>query len=269
MLSLNEIHHGDCMELMKEIPDGSVDMVLTSPPYDDLRSYNGSLCFNFDVFQHVAEQIKRVLAKGGVCVWVVADATINGSETGSSFKQALYFKEIGLNIHDTMIYAKKNRIPLSHNRYEQDFEYIFVLSKGVPKTFNPIKINSISEGKKRNYANGTRKQDGRMNFFRIRDGIGEVKTTKIHGNIFYYSTGSKVAGSHPAPFPIKLALDQIQSWSSPSDIILDPFMGSGTTAVAAINTGRQFIGIEKVAEYADIARKRVALAKSQPKLFYE
>ena len=133
---------GDCLNVMKQLPAESVDCVITSPPYDNLRDYNGSSVWNFDVFKRAANEIKRIIKQGGVVVWVVNDATIKGSETGSSFRQALYFKEIGLNLHDTMIYQKANPIPQNHNRYEQSFEYMFVLSKGKPKTFNPLIVSN-------------------------------------------------------------------------------------------------------------------------------
>jgi DNA modification methylase len=135
---VNKIICGDCLEVMKKIPDGSVDLVLTSPPYDNLRTYNG---YNFD-FEGIAKELHRVTKDGGVIVWVVGDATIKGSETGTSFKQALYFKEIGFNLHDTMIYHKNNYPPLTHNRYEQCFEYMFVFSKRYLKSFNPIMVAS-------------------------------------------------------------------------------------------------------------------------------
>ena len=139
MLELNKIYCGDCLQVMQDIPDKSIDMVLTSPPYDNLRDYKG---YTFD-FAGIAKELYRVVKDGGVVVWVVGDATIKGSETGTSFKQALYFKEIGFNLHDTMIYQKQFYVPLTHNRYEQCFEYMFIFSKGKPKTFNPIKINTL------------------------------------------------------------------------------------------------------------------------------
>ena len=146
-----KLYQGDCLEVMDRlIAEGvKVDLVVTSPPYDNLRTYNNTLNWNFDIFKNIANKLKDILADGGVIVWVVADATINGSETGTSFKQALYFKEIGLNIHDTMIWEKTDYIPLSHNRYEQCFEYMFIFSKGKLKTFNPIKIDCLTMGLKR------------------------------------------------------------------------------------------------------------------------
>ena len=140
---INTIQLGDCLDVMKLIPSNSVDMVLTSPPYDELRNYNKTLEWSFDVFKKVADELKRILKDNGVIIWVVGDSTTNGSESGTSFKQALYFKEIGLNLYDTMIYRKLNFMPLTHKRYEQEFEYMFCFSKGVPKTFNPIMSSLI------------------------------------------------------------------------------------------------------------------------------
>jgi DNA modification methylase len=241
---------GDCLELMREIPDGSVDMVVTSPPYDNLRTYNGMPAFTFDVFRPIADQLARVLKQGGVIVWNVADATVNGSETGSSFRQALYFKdECGLNLHDTMIYAKKNYVPLTHNRYEQCWEYMFVFSKGKPKTFNGIKVPSaqITGGSKFYEADGS---------VREKHSSSAGSPLKLSKNIWEYSIGNEKTG-HPAVFPLQLPTDHILSWSNPGDLVLDPFGGSGTTAIAAENAGRSWTCMERDPTYYEAAVARV------------
>ena len=245
----NKIIQGDCLEVMKEIPDKSVDMVLTSPPYDNLRDYKG-YTFNFE---GIAKEIYRVLKDGGVCVWVVGDATVKGSETGTSFKQALYFKEIGFNLHDTMIYRKVNPIPLTHNRYEQGFEYMFVFSKGKPNVFNPIMVECKTKGL----------DTKRRTFYQRADGILEkshkntpVKDTKQKDNVWDISTYSGKYG-HPAIFPEKLAEDHIISWSNEGDTILDPMAGSGTTLKMAKKNNRNYVGIEIAPEYIDIINKRL------------
>lgn len=250
------LYNGDCLEVMKQIPNNSIDLVVTSPPYDNLRTYNNALSWNFDIFKNIANKLKDILADGGVIVWVVADATIKGSETGTSFKQALYFKELGLNLHDTMIYAKNNPIPQNHNRYEQCFEYMFVFSKGKPNTFNPLKEDTKNSGKVFNW--GNRKSVLDKNQCRRDRGEDNLvcKDKKIKKNIFYYSIGGGKTG-HPAVFPLQLATDHILSWSNENDIVLDPFMGSGTTGVACVNTKRNFIGIEIDKEYYDIAKNRL------------
>lgn len=241
--------------MMKNIPDGSIDLTVTSPPYDNLRNYNGNIAqWNFEKFKAVAKELYRVTASGGVVVWVVGDATIKGSETGTSFKQALYFKQCGFNLHDTMIYQKINPIPQNHNRYEQCFEFMFIFSKGKPKTFNPIKVPCVTAGSKRNratYGKYDAKQCGRRY-----DGVTTVKNEKIKGNIFGYVIVNSKTG-HPAPFPERLACDHIISWSNPGDIVLDPLMGSGTTGVACVNTGRRFIGFELDLGYFEIAKTRI------------
>jgi DNA modification methylase len=117
-MEIDRIIEGDCLQVMKQFPDNFIDLTVTSPPYDNLRKYNG---YTFD-FEGIAKDLFRVTKPGGVVVWVVGDATIDGSETGTSFKQALYFKEIGFKLHDTMIYKKNQFMPLTHNRYEQAFE---------------------------------------------------------------------------------------------------------------------------------------------------
>lgn len=234
---------GDCLEVMKDIPDKSIDMILTSPPYDNLRDYKG---YTFD-FEGIAKELYRVLKDGGVVVWVVGDATIKGSETGTSFKQALYFKEIGFNLHDTMIYAKQNPVPYHHNRYNPQFEYMFVLSKGVPKTFNPIQENTkgFKTGKYR-YPDGSLKVAN----------TPIIKETKMLNNIWYYVVGGK-GNNHPASFPEKLSEDHIVSWSNEGDIILDPMAGSGTTLKMAKKNNRNYVGIEISPEYIDIINKRL------------
>ena len=248
--------HGDCIEEMSKLGDNSVDLVVTSPPYDNLRTYNGSLEWNFEIFKKIANELKRLLINGGVIVWVVADAVIKGSETGTSFKQALYFKEIGLNLHDTMIYSKKNYTPLTHRRYEQEWEYMFCFSNGKPKTFNPIMVKckyagQTTWGKQKYYksANGKLTEGPKI----------RIKDSKIKGNVFKYLTGSTKTGkiNHPAMFPYELAADQLNTWSKNGDIVMDPLMGSGTTGVAAKNLNRKFIGIEKEKKYYDIALSRI------------
>lgn len=255
MLELNKIHHGDCLELMKDIPDNIIDLTVTSPPYDNLRTYNG---FSFD-FEGIAKELYRITKPGGVVVWVVSDATINGSETGSSFKQALFFKEIGFNLHDTMIYAKNNPMPVNANRYYPCFEYMFVFSKGKPKTFNPILEETATKGKKNSL-----KQRNTDGSFRKATGYGKpVKPTRPKYNIWFYNVGGrqatndKIAYKHPAIFPEKLAEDHILSWTNPGDIVLDPMAGSGTTCKMALLNDRKYLGMEISEEYVDIANKRI------------
>lgn len=252
-----KLMQGDCSVLLKNMPDQFIDLTVTSPPYDNLRAYNGNIDhWNFEKFKGVAKELYRVTKPGGVVVWIVADATVKGSETGTSFLQALFFKECGFNLHDTMIYAKNNPIPQNHNRYEQCFEYMFVLSKGTPRVFNPIRIPTKNAGKLFDWGNRKTNMDGNQcrrhrdsEFYRVAD-------TKIKGNIFYYSIGGGTSG-HPAVFPEQLAQEHIQSWSNPGDVVLDPFMGSGTTGKMALQNGRRFIGIEIDPGYFEIAKKRI------------
>ena len=229
---------------MKTLGDNSIDLTVTSPPYDNLRDYKG---YTFD-FEGIAKELYRVTKQGGVVVWVVGDATIKGSETGTSFKQALYFKEIGFNLHDTMIYAKQNPVPYHHNRYNPQFEYMFVLSKGVPKTFNPIQENTkgFKTGKYR-YPDGSLKIAN----------TPIIKETKMLNNIWFYVVGGK-GNNHPASFPEKLAEDHILSWSNEGDTVFDPMAGSGTTLKMAKKNNRNYIGIETSQEYIDIINKRIS-----------
>ena len=264
MIELNRIYNEDCLEGMKRIPDGSVDLTVTSPPYDNLRTYNGNIeQWSFEKFQAIAKELHRVTKHGGVVVWVVADATIKGSETGTSFKQALYFKECGFNLHDTMIWNKQNCSSIgSLNSYENTFEYMFVLSKGTPKAHNII-------------CDKPNKRAGELQNSSIRQKDGSVRKTTGYGkrkiaeygrrqNVWnVFPAKSAKERLHPAPFPEQLANDHIISWSNENDIILDPFMGSGTTAIACINTNRKYIGFELDKQYFDIANERIQKAVAE------
>ena len=264
-----QLFKGDCIEVMDElIKKGiNVDLTVTSPPYDELRSYEGSLNWNFDIFKEVANRLYKITKNGGVVTWVVADKTSKGSESGTSFKQALYFKEIGFNLHDTMIYHKKNCFGTCGNpaiRYAQSFEYIFVLTKGRIKTFNPIKVPCSRAGREVK-GSRTRKnsQSDGLPFDYQRKIDMTVKDTKIKENIFSYYIGynmsskDKIAFKHPAIFPEGLAEDMITSYSNEKEIVFDPFMGSNTTGKMALLNNRCFIGIEKVDEYFEIAKRRI------------
>lgn len=251
---------GDCLERMKEIQYGSVDLTVTSPPYDNLRTYNGTLNdWTPDKWQAIIRELFRVTKQGGVVVWVVGDATINGSETGTSFRQALYAMDCGFNLHDTMIYHREGP-PLTHRRYEQHFEFMFVLSNGKPTAFSGLRCPSIWAGRSR--ASTTMRQDG--DELNGRSGKGVVAATKLRGNVWMYGVGKNkstkddAAFLHPATFPEALARDHILSWSNPGDVVFDPFLGSGTTGKMALAHGRKFIGIERDETYFQIASDRIA-----------
>ena len=251
---------GDCLDRMVEIPDGSVDLTVTSPPYDNLRTYNDTLNdWTPEKWQAIIRELFRVTKQGGVVVWVVGDATINGSETGASFRQALYAMECGFRLHDTMIWAKGETNFPDLNRYYQSFEFMFVWTKG-----SPLAVNRIEDKPNRSFGRlriGTdRKADGTTR----RSYAKPVKEFGVRLNV-WHQTGEKgaVRGLHPATFPEALARDHILSWSNPGDVALDPFLGSGTTGVACVNTGRRFIGIERDAGYFAIAERRIAEAQPQ------
>lgn len=255
-LPLDTIICGDNCDEMGKLPRECIDLVVTSPPYDDLRTYGGH---SWD-FYGVAWQLKRVLKPGGVIVWVVNDKTDDGDETGTSMRQALHFKEIGLRLHDTMIWNRLCPFPES-NRYHPAFEYMFVFSNGAPSTFNCIKDRETSTGGAESVSRMERQPDGtirrpkrefvrnevgsRLNIWEVRAGWGQ-------------STKDQFAFDHPAIFPEDLARDHILSWSNEGDIVLDPFSGSGTTAKMARELGRHYIGIEVNESYVEISRKRLA-----------
>lgn len=253
----NRIINGNCVDVMGHLPDGCIDLTLTSPPYDNLRTYKG---FSFP-FDEIATQLFRITKQGGIVVWVVSDATINGSETGTSFKQALKFMEVGFKLHDTMIFQKINPVPqIYRKRYTNVFEYMFVFSKGFVHTHNPLMIPCEHAGLKlngttyKNYSKGEQKREKLAK---------PVKAEKIKGNIWSYVVGKKAvdqeAKKHPAPFPYQLAYDHIKSWTNEGDLVLDPMCGSGTTCAAASDIDRNFIGIDISNEYCDIARERVKI----------
>jgi len=252
---INQVICGDCLEVMKEMLDNSIDLTVTSPPYDNLRTYNG-YTFNFE---GIAKELYRVTKQGGIVVWVVGDATINGSETGTSFKQALYFKKVGFNLHDTMIYEKLCYMPLTHKRQEQAFEYMFVFSKGVPKTFNPRLKKNKEAGKT---ITGNRRHNGN-DLEKIHGAGKQIKEYGQDINIWRYATGKTCydgdieARKHPAVFPSKLAEDHILTWSNEGDLVLDPMCGSGTTCKMAKINNRNYIGIDISQDYCNIAEQRI------------
>lgn len=240
---------------MQDIDAGSIDMVLTSPPYDNLRNYKGYVF----PFEKIAQALFRVIKPGGIIVWVVSDATIMGTETGTSFKQALYFTQLGMNLHDTMIFRKKNPVPqIYRKRYNNEFEYMFVFSKGAVNTHNPLMVDCLHAGLElgsttyKNYSKGEQVRGKLAN---------PVKDKKIKGNVWEYVVGKKKedqeAKGHPAAFPCEMARDHIYSWSNPGDIVLDPMCGSGTTTKVAAEMGRHFIGIDISQEYVELAKSRL------------
>ena len=251
----NEIICGDCLDVMKDWPDGCVDLVVTSPPYDDLRDYKG---YSFD-FEGIAQQLYRIIKSGGVVVWVVGDMTKNGSETGTSFRQALYFIETGFNLHDTMIYWKNVFAFPESKRYAQIFEYMFVFSKGSPTCTNIIRVPTYEQYRITQKATSYRQQDGTTTKIKYASG----KDTRNMENIWVYDAGFNkstkdiIAYQHPAVFPERLTKDHIQSWSNEGDLVLDPMNGSGTTTKMANNLGRRYIGIDISEEYCQIARDRL------------
>jgi DNA modification methylase len=260
------LYEGDCLDAMREmIRSGvQVDLVVTSPPYDDLRTYKG---YSFQ-FEPTADLLTQALAPGGVIVWVVNDMCKDGSESGTSFRQVLYFKDrCGLNLHDTMVWKKQGFQYPSKGRYHQGFEFMFVLSKGTPNTFVPLsdRVNSIARGTGKK--GRTQRSVGKIR----RDGklaLAKPYTTHAKGvrtNVWELAggePGQKARRNHPASFPLKLALDHVYSWSAPGDVVFDPFLGSGTTAEAAIVLNRFWLGSECSSEYCEIIRKRVRKASN-------
>jgi len=248
---LGKLYHGDCLEIMLELDP--VDLVLTSPPYDNLRDYGG---YKFN-FKKTAKHIFNNIKQGGIVIWVVGDATINGNETGTSFKHALYFKEIGFYLHDTMIWNKPFIVPKPSNRYECSFEYMFVFSKGKPGTVNLIK-DKVNKGSGRKISGHKRGVNGtpvKLHGAKIGKIVSDFGTRH---NVWDVDAARGMKGhNHPAPFPEALARDHIISWSNENDVVLDPMCGSGTTLKQCERLKRKWIGIEISEEYCEIAAKRI------------
>ena len=261
-MEINKIYTENCLDTMARMKDNFIDLTVTSPPYDELRNYNG---YSFD-FESVAKELFRITKDGGVVVWIVGDATIKGSESGTSFRQALFFKEIGFNLLDTMIWNKGTftAVGALTSMYAPVFEYMFVVTKGKAKTFNPIKDKKNKTFGKKHH--GTiRQKDGstkplnaigkKINQYGQRYNIWEISPEKRNNHRL-----------HPAMFPEQLANDHILSWSNENDLVYDPFMGSGTTAKMAILNNRNYIGSEISKDYVEIANKRLTTYLTQTKL---
>jgi len=244
---MNKTYNEDCLDTMAKMPDYFIDLTITSPPYDNLRTYDGYI-FNF---KNTARELYRVTKQGGVIVWIVNDATKNGSESLTSFKQIIFFNELGFNV-ETMIWEKTGSGCLGSNKYyAQNFEYMFILSKGMPKTTNLICDRENKIKNKKVKVNGGLDKTGK--------GKNRIIKTKPFGkrnNIWRINTQKN--SNHPAPFPEQLANDHIISWSNKGDLVYDPFMGSGTIAKMAILNDRNYIGSEISKQYCQIIQERIS-----------
>jgi len=270
---MEKIYNENALTTLKKLKNESVDLIVTSPPYDLLRQYKTKnkkefeKIWNFDIFKKIANELTRVLKQGGVIAWIVGDGTIKGSETGTSFKQALYFKEeCGLNIDDTMIYQKNGFSYPSITRYHQVFEYIFIFSKGKPKTFNPIEDRINKYFNVKSWGKNSKRQKDELVIISKEKKVLSKKITGKRTNVWLVNTGyslttaDKIAFQHPAIFPERLVADIIKSWSNPGDLVLDPFLGSGTTMKMTVLLNRHCIGIEINKDYIDIIKARVKKA---------
>ena len=251
----NKIFTGDAETILSTFPNNCIDLTVTSPPYSNLRHYGNTLNkdnWNYDKFQAITKQLFRITKDGGVVVWIVNDKTENGSKSLVSFRQALYFQEIGFNMNDVMIWEKENPMPtVKQPRYTDVFEYMFILSKGKPKTFNPIMIPCKCAGQE---YHSTTKNMGGENGRTYKE--FNINKEKIKGNIWECAVAQNKTG-HPAVYPEKLIIDHIKSWSNECDIVLDPFIGSGTTAIVAKKLNRSYIGIDINEEYCNLTINRI------------
>lgn len=258
MIDINKNYNEDCLLTMAKMPDEFIDLVITSPPYDNLRDYKK---YTFD-FENTAKQLFRIIKSGGIITWIVGDATIKGTETGTSFKQVLYFKSIGLNIHDTMIYRKNSLTFPDVNRYYQCFEYMFILSKGKPKTTNLI-ADKLNKQANKTITSNYRDIDGSIKEMSGKKKKRKIKDKGIRWNIWEYNTGwqhsytEEYLKGHPAIFPEQLVKDHLISWSKEGDLVYDPFMGAGTVAKCCKLLNRNWIGSEVSEEYCKIIEERI------------
>lgn len=265
------VYNGDCIDVMDDMVNNgiTVDLTVTSPPYDQLRTYNNESTWDFETFKKVAQGLWDITNDGGVVVWVVGDACVNGSETGTSFKQALYFMELGFKLHDTMIYEKNSSsFPARRGskRYTQIFEYMFVFVKG---KIHDCELIADKENKWAGFTNwGKNTQYDKDGKLISTNDIKPVPKYSLRNNIWKYSVGfnTKKFGKHPAVFPLQLAIDHILSWPKPEHVIFDPFLGSGTTMDACVETGRpNFIGCEISEEYFGIIEKKIEYYRNNEK----
>ena len=263
-IKINSIHQSDCVEFMAELEDNLVDLTVTSPPYDKLRDYNG---YKFDV-NEIGTQLYRITKKGGVVVWVVGDKIEKGNRSLTSFKHALIFQEIGFNVHDVMIYKKKNTPFMRSNAYTNCYEFMFIFTKGSPNTFNPILEKTARNGFEMVVFN---KGPDAIN----KKTLVELKKEKTKNNIWEYAVGlggttnDKIAFKHPAVFPEKLAEDHIMTWTNPNDLVFDPMCGSGTTCKMAYINNRLYLGCDISKEYVTIARSRIKKSEKKITLFQD
>jgi site-specific DNA-methyltransferase (adenine-specific) len=270
MIEINKVYNEDCRETIKRMPDNFIDMILTSPPYDNRRTYEDCK-WNFDVFKSVADGFYRIMKENGVIVWVVNDETKDFCETLTSFKHVIYFVEkCKFNLLDTMIYYKKGGgAPVSPSiakyRYSPCFEYMFIFCKGKKNTFNPLKVKCINAGIMNNYTT-SRQING------VLKRVNPIVTheTKIKNNVWEImsndNTDNKENDSvHPAVFPKQLVIDHIKSWTNENDVVFDPFAGSGTVAKVCQLLNRKFICSEISKNYCDLINKTLIRTNQREK----
>ena len=258
---IGKIINSDSAAFLKTLPDNCIDLTITSPPYDDMRTYGKQESdWTVDVFKTIANELFRITKQGGMVTWVVADKVKDYNKSLTSFRQALYFQEIGFKVYDVLIYEKNSGGMPNKTRYNSTYEFMFILSKGKPKTINLIKDKPNKwAGVTAWGTNSVRDKDGVLTQ-RDKKPVAEfgVRNTIWRYNVgFGFTTKDKMAYKHPAMFPEKLAEDNIISWSNEGDIVLDCFGGSGTVAKMADKLNRKWILVERNLEYCEIAKERL------------
>jgi site-specific DNA-methyltransferase (adenine-specific) len=259
MIEYNKIYNESCLDTMQRLEDNSIDLVITSPPYDNMRKYGDGknyhqrlkdTGYSFE-FEEIAKELTRTLKEGGVIMWNVQDQTIKGSRTGNSMRQALYFmEECGLFMHDHLIWYKTGTPFPSPYRYRNVWENMFVFSKGKPKHFDPILKRNKTGGDSRK----RRRERDHNGELVMQEREVKIKEWGIDDNVWYVSNhfksnDKKRIENHPAIMPEELVRRHIQSWTNEGDIVYDPFSGSGTTSKVAAEMDRTYLGSEINKEY--------------------
>ena len=247
---LNQVHNQDNLAAMAEMPAKSVKFCLTSPPYDALRVYDGQPVDGFD-FVATAKELARLMADDGVINWIVADQVVDGSETGNSLRQALHFRDVLGFKMNTIYFVKTNPTPNKPRKsLTPQVEYWFTFYRETPQAISWLQEPSKFAGKSTNGSNG--RTDG---WTKAKNRV--IKDMKRAGNFRQYTVGKDDTGPHPAPFPLALAIDAIYMFGQEAPFIFDPFMGSGTTAVASEYVGLPWLGFDTGEMYCQWTNKRV------------
>lgn len=264
---LDQIILGHCLEKLKLLPDSSVDLIFTSPPYADNRrkTYNGTPIKNYvEWFLPISQELFRVLKPHGSFVLNIKERAVNGERQTYVLKLILAMKEQGWLWTEEYIWHKKNSYPGKWpNRFRDAWERCLHFTKG--KKFQmyqeAVMVPMGKWAEKR--LSKLSPEDRTRHESKVSSGLGRnvsnwVGREKAYPtNVLYLPTECSNR-NHSAAFPIDLPLWFIRLFTQEGDVVLDPFMGSGTTAIASLQTNRHFIGIELKEEYYRLTCQAIA-----------